>query len=94
MPRFFTTLFFSCLLLYATLITAQTINRDISYLSSGGKLHPLQANMDIRHYSIDAAINIDAKTISASAEITMVLAKTSDTILLDLIHLLDLGAGA
>lgn len=87
MPRFFTTLFFSCLLLYATLITAQTINRDISYLSSGGKLHPLQANMDIRHYSIDAAINIDAKTISASAEITMVLAKTSDTILLDLIHL-------
>ena len=27
-------------------------NRDISQLSSGGKLNPLQANMDIRHYTI------------------------------------------
>lgn len=28
-------------------------NLDVSYLSSGGKLKPLQAIMDIRHYDIN-----------------------------------------
>ena len=63
-------------------------NRDISYMSSGGKLHPLQANMDIRHYTIILDVDIDKKTIFGSTEIDMILSKPSDTILLDLVYLL------
>ncbi len=63
-------------------------NRDISYMSSGGKLHPLQANMDIRHYTIILDVDIDKKTIAGSTEIDMILSKPSDTILLDLVYLL------
>ena len=63
-------------------------NRDISYMSSGGKLHPLQANMDIRHYTIILDVDIDNKTIAGSTEIDMILSKPADTILLDLVYLL------
>lgn len=81
-------LFSAIFLVFITFSAAQTTNRDISYLTSGGKLKPLQALMDIRHYSIAAEVNIDAKTIRATAAIDMILAKPTDTILLDLVHLL------
>ena len=77
-------LFFLCF--FAKNALAQ--NRDISYMSSGGKLHPLQANMDIRHYTIILDVDIDKKTIFGSTEIDMILSKPSDTILLDLVYLL------
>ena len=63
-------------------------NRDISYLSSGGKLNPLQAIMDIRHYSIALDVNIENKTIEGSTEVEILLSKSTDTLLLDLVHLL------
>ena len=63
-------------------------NRDISYMSSGGKLHPLQAIMDIRHYTIVLDVDIDKKTIVGSTDIDMILSKPTDTILLDLVYLL------
>lgn len=77
-------LFFLCF--FAKNALAQ--NRDISYMSSGGKLLPLQANMDIRHYTIILDVDIDKKTIFGSTEIDMILSKPSDTILLDLVYLL------
>lgn len=77
-------LFFLCF--FAKNALAQ--NRDISYMSSGGKLHPLQANMDIRHYTIILDVDIDKKTIFGSTEIDMILSKPADTILLDLVYLL------
>ena len=77
-------LFFLCF--FAKNALAQ--NRDISYMSSGGKLHPLQANMDIRHYTIILDVDIVKKTIFGSTEIDMILSKPSDTILLDLVYLL------
>ena len=83
-PTPFFLLFFLCFFAKNTL--AQ--NRDISYMSSGGKLHPLQANMDIRHYTIILDVDIDKKTIFGSTEIDMILSKPSDTILLDLVYLL------
>jgi aminopeptidase N len=83
-PKPFFLLFFLCFFAKNTL--AQ--NRDISYMSSGGKLHPLQANMDIRHYTIILDVDIDKKTIFGSTEIDMILSKPSDTILLDLVYLL------
>jgi aminopeptidase N len=62
-------------------------SRDILYLTSGGKLQPLQANMDIRHYTISLDVDIAKRSISGFTEVSLNLAKRSDTLLLDLIHL-------
>ena len=62
-------------------------NRDILYLTSGGKLHPLQAIMDIRHYSIVLDVDIPNQSIAGFTEVSLNLSQKSDTILLDLIHL-------
>lgn len=63
-------------------------NLDVSYLSSGGKLKSLQAIMDIRHYDINLDVNIEQKTIQGNTIVTLNLSKQTDTILLDLVHLL------
>jgi aminopeptidase N len=78
-------IFLGCLL-FAFRNNAQ--NRDISYMSSGGKLHPLQAIMDIRHYTITLGVDINNKTIQGNTEIDILLTKSTDTLLLDLVHLL------
>jgi aminopeptidase N len=71
-----------------TCFSGNAQNRDISYLSSGGKLNPLQAIMDIRHYTIALDVNIENKTIEGSTEVEILLSKSTDTLLLDLVHLL------
>lgn len=53
--------------------------------ASGGKLKPVQANMDIRHYTLSLEVDIEKKSINGYVEITMELANSSDSILLDLI---------
>ena len=63
-------------------------NLDISYMSSGGKLKPLQAIMDIRHYTINMDVDIANKSIQGNTIVTLNLSKQTDTILLDLVHLL------
>ncbi|HMI79944.1 MAG TPA: M1 family metallopeptidase [Ferruginibacter sp.] len=55
-------------------------------ISSGGKLHPLQAIMDIRHYTIALDVDIAAKMINGYAEIDLVLTQPADTLLIDLIN--------
>ena len=62
-------------------------SRDLSYITSGGKLHPLQAIMDIRHYTIVLDVDIENKSIKGSAEVSLNLSKKTDTLILDLIHL-------
>ncbi len=71
------------------LLFAKAQNRDIGYLSSGGKLHPLQANMDIRHYTLTLDVDIANKKIAGSTEIEILLSKKTDTLLFDLIYLLE-----
>jgi aminopeptidase N len=61
--------------------------RDVSYLTSGGKLLPLQAIMDIRHYTIALEVEIQNKSIAGSVEVSLNLSKKTDTILLNLVHL-------
>jgi aminopeptidase N len=73
-------------LFFAQLTMAQ--NLDISYMSSGGKLKPLQAIIDIRHYTINMDVDIANKAIHGNAIVTLNLSKQTDTILLDLVHLL------
>lgn len=62
-------------------------NRDILYLTSGGKLNPLQAIMDIRHYTIDLDVDIAKQSIAGFTEVNLNLSQKTDTILFDLIHL-------
>jgi aminopeptidase N len=50
----------------------------------GGKLKPEQANMDIRHYTIDLALNIPDQSISGSATIRLNLKEPATGLLLDL----------
>ncbi len=62
-------------------------SRDILYLTSGGKLNPLQAIMDIRHYSIELDVDITKQSIAGFTEVSLNLSQKTETILLDLIHL-------
>jgi aminopeptidase N len=74
------------LAMVTTSLVAQ--QEDLTYLSSGGKLKPLQAIMDIRHYDVTLDVDISNKTIQGNTLVTMNLSTSTDTILLDLVHLL------
>jgi aminopeptidase N len=82
------TRYFLCLLSF--FITIRSVNaqqqEDISYLSSGGRLHPLQENMDIRHYDIRLAVDIAKRSIAGTVVVDIITAKTADSLMLDLIH--------
>ncbi len=52
---------------------------------SGGKLNPLQANMDIRHYTLSLEVDIPNQSINGFVETDLILAHQADTILFDLI---------
>eukprot|EP01137_Pigoraptor_chileana_P030206 Opistho-2@16475 len=56
-------------------------------MSSGGKLHPLQAIMDIKHYTIALEVDPQLQKLSGYTEVDLVLDQASDTILLDLVNL-------
>ena len=78
-----------CFIFLVQISFAQNQNnnsRDLSYLSSGGKLHPLQAIMDIRHYTIALDIDIANRSFKGSTEVNLNLSEKTNTILLDLIH--------
>jgi aminopeptidase N len=55
-------------------------------MSSGGKLHPLQAIMDIRHYTIALEVDMQQQAISGYTEVDLLLNQTTDTLLLDLVN--------
>ena len=77
----------SFLLFISSSLIAQ--DRDIAYMSSGGKLKPLQANMDIRHYTLALDVDIPNQSINGYTEIDLITALPTDTLLLDLVHFLD-----
>ncbi|MES2416759.1 MAG: M1 family metallopeptidase [Bacteroidota bacterium] len=66
----------------STNLLAQT--GEISYMTAGGKLNPLQAIMDIRHYTIALDVDISKQEIGGYAEIELMLSKKTDTLLFDL----------
>lgn len=67
-------------------------DRDISHMSSGGKLKPLQANMDIRHYTLALDVDIPNQSINGYTQIDLILNLPTDTLLFDLVHFLDVTA--
>jgi aminopeptidase N len=73
----------------AVLILACFISFSNSYsqeLTSGGKLKPEQAIMDIRHYTINLAVDIDQKTISGYTVIDLILSQQAPVLLFDLLN--------
>jgi len=46
---------------------------DISYMGSGGKLNPLQAIMDIRHYTLALNVDIAQQSIDGYTTIDLLL---------------------
>lgn len=65
------------LLLIPVLISAQN-------LKSGGKLKPVQANMDIKHYTLSLEVDPATQTMKGFAEVDLILAQPTHDILLDL----------
>ncbi|MEI9957370.1 MAG: M1 family metallopeptidase [Ferruginibacter sp.] len=55
-------------------------------LTSGGKLKPEQAIMDIRHYTINLAVDIDQKSISGFTVIDFILSQATPVLLFDLMN--------
>ena len=80
-------LFFFSFLCFVAQSQNNTNSRDLSYLTSGGKLLPLQAIIDIRHYTIALDIDIRQQSIKGSVEVSLNLSKKTDTLLFNLVHL-------
>lgn len=57
-------------------------------LKSGGKLDPVQANMDIRHYAITLTVDPAGQTIDGHTETKLLLAAPADRLLFDLTQVL------
>ncbi len=72
-------LFFIMAVCLGTAATAQ------KKLTSGGKLKPEQAVMDIRHYTISLDVNMAAQSIQGSTVIDFVMSTPSRTLLFDLL---------
>ncbi|MEO6405705.1 MAG: M1 family metallopeptidase [Ferruginibacter sp.] len=77
-------LLFFMILFYSFESISQT--QDISKMSSGGKLNPLQAIMDIRHYTINLDVDIAQQSIRGNALVQLNLLKPTDTLLLDMLQ--------
>ncbi|HVW94982.1 MAG TPA: M1 family metallopeptidase [Mucilaginibacter sp.] len=71
-----------CLLFFAVRPYAQT-------LTSGGKLKPEQAIMDVRHYTINLALDFKQKSIDGYAVIDVIMAKPTHVLLFDLLDSLN-----
>ena len=70
--------FFFCLLAIITNTNSQ--------MTSGGKLKPEQAIMDIRHYTISLHLDIAQKSIDGFTVIDLVLLQAAPTLLFDLLN--------
>lgn len=55
-------------------------------LTSGGKLKPEQAIMDVRHYTIALAVDFTTKSIDGYTIVDVIMAKEAPTVLLDLMN--------
>jgi aminopeptidase N len=55
------------------------------HLTSGGKLKPEQAIMDIRHYSISLTVDIAGRSIDGHTDVDMILSQAAPVLLLDLL---------
>src|ERR1700761_1294128 len=66
------------------LLLLTTVSLYAQRPSYGGKLKPEQANVDIRHYTIDLALNIPDQSIAATTVIRLLLKTPATGLLFDL----------
>jgi len=76
------------LIIALSFFTEKLQAQDLSGMTSGGKLKPLQAIMDIRHYTIALDVDIEQRAINGYTEIELNLSSATDTLLFDFTHLL------
>jgi aminopeptidase N len=62
--------------------------------TSGGKLKPEQAIMDVRHYTIALNVNFDEKFIDGSTVVDVVMAQPAKVLILDLLDSLNVSSVA
>jgi len=62
-------------------------NNILRGISSGGVLDPIQENMDIKHYTIKVATDIENESIRGSTTIKLILKKPTKKLLFDLVRL-------
>src|ERR1700761_5305126 len=75
-------LLFAFLVLLVSGIHAQT-------LTSGGKLKPEQAIMDVRHYTIALNVDFSQRSIEGYTTIDVIMAKPTSVLLFDLLDSLN-----
>src|ERR1700759_3377439 len=61
------------------------------HLTSGGKLKPDQANMDIRHYTIALDVNFEQKSINGYTTVDLITAQPTHVLLFDLLDSLNVS---
>jgi aminopeptidase N len=74
-----------CFLLLSLLITGQSLFAQ-EKLTSGGKLKPEQAIMDIKHYTIVLDVDTAAQSIRGYTSIDIVLSQNAPVLLFDLMN--------
>ncbi|HTE00216.1 MAG TPA: M1 family metallopeptidase [Mucilaginibacter sp.] len=71
------------------LFAAATIQLEAQNITSGGKLKPEQAIMDVRHYTITLGINFDQHTIEGNTVVDVIMEKPTRVLLFDLLDSLN-----
>jgi len=67
------------------LFVVNLTNAQNQAFTSGGKLRPEQAIMDVRHYTIALNVNVDQKSIDGYTDIDVLMAQPTKVLLFDLI---------
>jgi aminopeptidase N len=73
-------------LLISSLLLLVMISASAQKMTSGGKLRPEQAIMDVRHYTITLDVNIPDKSISGYTTIDIILSQPAPVLLFDLLN--------
>ena len=72
--------------IYCLLLLTITFSSYSQNLTSGGKLKPEQAIMDVRHYTINLSVDIPLKSINGFAIIDVITSQPASTLLFDLMN--------
>lgn len=72
--------------IYCLLLLTITFSSYSQNLTSGGKLKPEQAIMDVRHYTINLSVDIPQKSINGFAIIDVIMSQPASTLLFDLMN--------
>ncbi|QTE38119.1 M1 family metallopeptidase [Mucilaginibacter gossypii] len=76
---------------FILIILLASVSLYAQTLTSGGKLKPEQAIMDVRHYTISLAVDPEQKTINGFTTIDVIMTKPTKVLLFDLLDSLSVS---